>query len=448
MLISFSRPWPDVSLLDFLDQGSGSARIYWANERYPLAFAGIGAAAQLQAAGTDRFEEIRRQAESLFAGMLHFGPDRPAEIAARLFGGFAFQQDSGDGSYWKSFPAASFILPRYQLTRSCEHTWLTITRPLSEGQEPLAAVRLLAEEAQDLRWQGADQRFTSPMVDAPDWPARAATGQVRQLMTHDEWVRIVEKAIQRIKSGDLDKVVLARAIEISASGEMRIPDVLARLGARYPDCFRFLYEPVPGHAFMGATPELLAEVEGKQLQTHALAGSIQRGRTWQEDQALGESLMNSRKDRHEHELVVQALRANLRSLTSELTMPAEPQLMQLNNIQHLMTPVQARLLNGSGILRVVRVLHPTPALAGLPRPAALSFIRKAEPQPRGWYGGPLGWLGPDRTGQLAVGIRSAVLQPSGARLYAGAGIVADSDPQKEWIETEIKFRPLLEALGG
>ena len=221
----------------------------------------------------------------------------------------------------------------------------------------------------------------------------------------------------------------------------------ARLSARYPECYRFLFEPQPGRAFFGATPELLAEVSGHQLHTIALAGSLQRGKTWQEDQQLGKQLLSSRKDRQEHAFVVQALRENLAPLTTCLEIPSAPELCLLNNIQHLLTPVKGELANGNGILPVIQALHPTPALGGTPRGVALPLIEQYEPLPRGWYGAPIGWLAPNGDGEFAVAIRSAVANQHRVRLYAGVGVVADSDPEKEWRETELKFQPILKALG-
>jgi menaquinone-specific isochorismate synthase len=225
-----------------------------------------------------------------------------------------------------------------------------------------------------------------------------------------------------------------------------VDGALVYLNEHYNDCYRFLFEPRPFHAFYGATPELLAKVDGRTLTSMALAGSIRRSADPLEDAALGQQLLNSTKDRHEHELVVYSILERLAPLTDKLEIAPQPGVYKLNNIQHLYTPVRAQLLHADGILPIIDLLHPTPALGGTPRRLAMDVIRDAEPVTRGWYAAPVGWIDINMDGAFAVAIRSAVAQDRRAWLYAGAGIVADSEPQKEWEETELKFRPMLEAL--
>ncbi|MCB9006462.1 MAG: isochorismate synthase [Ardenticatenaceae bacterium] len=225
-----------------------------------------------------------------------------------------------------------------------------------------------------------------------------------------------------------------------------VDGALAYLNATYPDCYRFLFEPRPFHAFYGATPELIVEVNGRSLHTMGLAGSIGRGKTPAEDEALAQELLNSAKNQHEHALVVQSIRRRLEPLTNELTIPDQPDILQLGYIQHLFTPIQATLKQADGVLPILQNLHPTPALGGQPRELAMPFISQAEPVPRGWYGAPVGWLDRNLDGAFSVAIRSAITQDRRVWLYSGAGIVADSDPQAEWDETALKFRPMLQAL--
>ena len=180
----------------------------------------------------------------------------------------------------------------------------------------------------------------------------------------------------------------------------------------------------------------------------ALAGSVQRGTTAAEDTELAAALLASTKDRHEHALVVDALRNLLQPLSSELTIAAEPALLTLSNIQHLYSPVSARLSEQGGILPLLEALHPTPAMGGTPRRLGLNFIQANEPTLRGWYAAPVGWIDSAMDGAFAVAIRSAIVQRERAWAYAGAGIVPDSIPQKEWQETAWKFQPIINAVVG
>jgi menaquinone-specific isochorismate synthase len=178
-----------------------------------------------------------------------------------------------------------------------------------------------------------------------------------------------------------------------------------------------------------------------------LAGSIGRGKTPTEDAVLALELLNSAKNQHEHALVVESIRRRLAPLTSQLTISAQPTVLQLGYIQHLFTPIHATLNQSDGVLPILQNLHPTPALGGQPRELAMPFISQAEPVPRGWYGAPVGWLDHNLDGAFSVAIRSAITQDRRVWLYAGAGIVANSDPQAEWEETALKFKPMLNALG-
>jgi menaquinone-specific isochorismate synthase len=225
-----------------------------------------------------------------------------------------------------------------------------------------------------------------------------------------------------------------------------LDSALAFLAQKYPETYRFLFEPRPYHAFYGATPELLATVDGLTIQTMALAGSIKRGTNQEEDEAFAQELFNSAKDRYEHDLVIQGIRSRLENLTSDLHF-GETAIMSLSNIQHLYTPVTGKLKHNDGILPIVAALHPTPALGGDPREVAMKLISEYEAVPRGWYAAPVGWIDRKMNGQFGVAIRSAVAQDKRVWLYSGAGIVKDSQPQKEWDETGWKFRPMLNALG-
>jgi len=260
---------------------------------------------------------------------------------------------------------------------------------------------------------------------------------------------MIDRATAAITAGTLDKVVLARVCEVRLDETIDAAAPLATLDTQYGDSYRFLFEPRPHHAFLGATPELLVSVAGRAVTTMALAGSAARGQTPDEDEALAVALLASAKDRHEHQLVVDAVRAHLAEAAGELTAPAAPVVLRLRNIQHLLTPIAGRLRRpGEGALRLARRLHPTPAMGGVPPERALAFLRDAEPTPRGWYAAPIGWIDGALDGVFAVGIRSAVTQHDRAWLYAGAGIVAGSSPEREWAETALKFRPMLGALGA
>lgn len=455
-LISCSRSVDGIDFYTFLHHAGDQARFYWRDGRSDLAFAGVGVALSLMGWGEGRFVQIQRQAQELFDNALFFDTQTPM-AAPRLFGGFAFRQDFVPDHTWAAFHPAHFVLPHYQLTRHQGQTRLTINALLPPDEEPLA-LRVKLHEAlngrykllvtEDLGLWAADNKVVGLEEETPANSQRpTASSQIRYPMSYEAWEGMIGEAIRRIKAGPLRKVVLARVCEVRSDALIGVMSALRYLDIHYPDCYTFLMELRPHHAFVGATPELLAAVNGESLQTMALAGSARRGATLAEDERLAEVLFKSNKDRHEHALVVDALRQRLAPLTTTLDMSDVPVIMKLNNIQHLYTPVQGRLHSSNGVLPLVETLHPTPALGGWPRDIALDFIQEHEQTTRGWYAAPVGWIDHHMDGAFVVAIRSAVIQRRRTWLYAGAGIVADSEPEREWTETIWKFRPILNALG-
>lgn len=439
-LLSCSMPCSGLGFDAFLVAADGQERFYWARQAGSLAFAGVGAAVGLTAWGDDRYSKIAADARELFAeACLDGAADAPA--GPRLFGGFAFRGDFTPDNTWSIYAPAYFVLPHYQLTRSGGQIWLTINAQIPDDESPR---RLIPELMAALRAK-ADQLRS---VDA----AALATRQVELRgidypMSYKLWRRMIEAATDRIRAGELNKVVLARAAELRFAERVQLLPVLHHLAAQYADCYRFLFEPRPRFAFYGASPELLASVQGAQFSTMALAGSIGRGADGAQDRRLGRALQQSRKDRHEHQIVVDKMRDRLSPLAESLEI-APTELLKLSNIQHLQTPLAGTLKRAEGVLPLVEALHPTPALGGDPRPKALRLIRQLEPIPRGWYGAPVGWIDSRLEGEFAVAIRSAVAHEARVWVYAGAGIVADSRPRPEWDETELKFQPMLDAHGA
>lgn len=440
-IVSYSVLCPHVSLDHFLKGAAGRPRIYWESDHLPVCLAGSGIAATLNAGGPHRFRAIQQQAEQLFEQIVWVDRDIPAEAGPRLFGGFAFAPQPPAAGLWAAFPEAMFILPHYQLTRLGEQTWLTVNRRVEATDDPAGLARRVRQEA-------GQAIAALRVVNGHNRPSGRPHQQlqVSDLMSQTTWEEMVAAATRRIRRGELDKVVLARARQVNSAQPIDPATVLARLARRYPDCYRFLFEPRPGHTFFGATPELLAEVTGSTVRTMAMAGSIRRGRSPEEDTALGQQLRADPKERHEHALTVEAIRESLEPLVTHLRFPAEPELCRLSNIQHLKTAIEGQLTGQGGILPVVEALHPTPAVGGRPRTTALEIIAAQEPTPRGWYAAPIGWLDQQGNGLFAVALRSAVNVGQQSLLFAGAGIVADSVPRKEWDETELKFKPMLNAL--
>ncbi|NLV06650.1 isochorismate synthase [Haloarcula rubripromontorii] len=406
-------------------------RFFWAAGTESIA--ARGSAATVTADGQSRFDDVRTALEALFDDCSV--PDSLPSIARpRAFGGFAFHNGTheGEDSPWDGFPSAAFFLPEIQVTRRDDDAWLTA---VATGPEA-------ATEAEALLGKWRD-RLATDIELGPGTPAGISHRE--RTPTQAGWREQVSAALSSVDCGDLQKVVLAQSLRVALETDLSVPDVMARLSQTYPDCYRFMLSPEAGGTFFGATPERLVSVRGRTVRTEALAGSTGRGDTPAEDEWLAAELLDSEKDRHEQKLVADAIRDQLEPFASTVRI-GDRTVRRLATVQHLRTSITAELGTDEHVLSLVEALHPTPAVGGLPPDAALRTIRETEAFDRGWYAAPIGWVDAAGNGTFAVGIRSAVATEREATLFAGAGIVADSDPDREWDEVQLKYRPILDEL--
>lgn len=360
----------------------------------------------------ERPEDFRPQLDELIQKL-----DLNSKGDIRLFGAFPFDMERETDAIWAGFEQPTFFLPRYIYRQTPTETSLTEIAP--DGTLP------------------PSRQWDAPPLTPATW---------KDDLDFSEWEEMVNIAKESAAAGEIGKVVFARTRKVSFEELPELTTVFSRLNDAYPATLRFYFEPRPGLVFMGATPELLVRTKGIKLETVSLAGSAPRDKDEIINAQHSAALLASKKDQREHAIVVEDIIKGLAPLCSSIDDVKEPLLRLLPNIQHLETPIKATLKE-AGIFASVRALHPTPALAGQPRKAAMQMIRDVEPQPRGAYGAPVGWITPHGDGELAVAIRSAVFRHKEGLLYAGAGLLAASDPQKEWQETVLKFRPMMDALG-
>jgi menaquinone-specific isochorismate synthase len=262
-------------------------------------------------------------------------------------------------------------------------------------------------------------------------------------LTAPQWEQVVTAAVTRIRAGELRKVVLARDLLANASAEIDARVLLARLAARYPGCYTFACA-----GLLGATPELLIQREGPDVRSLVLAGTMARGGSQADDDALSAALLGSAKNAEEHRYSVESVRDLLAPFCAELDVDAEPYLLQMADYQHLATSVSGVLTRDASALSLAASLHPTAAICGTPTEGALELIRELERMDRGRYSGPVGWVDARGNGEWGIALRCGEIDGSRARLFAGCGIVAGSQPEAELAETETKFRPMRRALEG
>ncbi len=299
--------------------------------------------------------------------------------------------------------------------------------------------------------QPAALSIAPEMLRAGPWRPAPPTGRPRRALRLSEvppgweYAAGVAEAVRRIRAGEVDKVVLARTLELAGGRPAELPALLASLAARNPQGYTFAAALGGGRTLVGASPELLVSRSGGVLHANPLAGSVPRSSDPQEDQARARALLASRKDLHEHRLVVDAVAQALRPLCPQLQVPAQPTLMSTQTMWHLSTEITGR--TEADALTLALALHPTPAVCGFPRRGAHELIRHIEPFDRAFYTGAFGWTDVRGDGEWVVAIRCAEVEEGAMRLYAGAGIVAESKPEAELAETAAKFRTMLDALG-
>ncbi|WP_017537281.1 isochorismate synthase [Nocardiopsis halophila] len=359
--------------------------------------------------GADRFGGAAEAVRELFSGAeVDDAIDLPG-TGPVAFGSFTFDARS---------PGSVLVVPSVVAGRRDGRTWLTTIGAHRPGGHPGA-----------LTAPGAPLRPVGPLTWGPG------------SRTAEEWCGSVGAAVERIRAGGLAKAVLARDALADAERGIDVRTLLGRLAAAHPDCYTFAVD-----GLVGATPELLLRRAGDRVESLVLAGTRTRGATAAEDAELARDLLSSAKDAEEHRYAIDSLRAALDPLAEEVSAPSSPELLRLANVQHLASPTSARLRAGVSTLDAVGALHPTAAVGGTPTRAAVELIAELEGMDRGRYAGPVGWVDGQGRGEWAIALRCAQVSGSRARLFAGCGIVADSDPRSELAEADSKFRVMREAL--
>ncbi|MEA2211845.1 MAG: menaquinone-specific isochorismate synthase [Solirubrobacteraceae bacterium] len=424
--VAISSRYPDEPWFCFEQPDRGGAAV-----------AALGRVRSLEASGPGRFATVSRQWQELSGRAVNDAPSGVPGSGLIAVGGFAFAPTGGASPRWRGFPAAALTVPEVSLARRDGEAWLTLNldcAPDDTMPELLARAerRLLSLRSRAL-----------PLLD----PAPSGRYEVASVMPPAHYEQAVARGVQRIRAGELEKVVLAREVEVHAPRPHDAAAMLGLLRGAFQSCYVFAVGR--GDAtFVAASPELLIRREGQRASTVALAGSIRRSADPAVDDHLGEQLLSSVKDREENAIVARRIATRLRPHSVWVSAADEPGLVRVANIQHLGAPIRAQLRSPIDAVSLAGVLHPTPAVGGEPDRLALELIPALEGMDRGWYAGPVGWTDSMGDGEFCVALRCALLRGALATCYAGAGIVRDSDPAAELAETEVKLQALLPLLAG
>jgi salicylate biosynthesis isochorismate synthase/menaquinone-specific isochorismate synthase len=446
-------------------------------DRDGYAVCGLGVAAQVEADGSSRFGAAaagcRAYAGRTFGDDAGDDPGRPAGSGPVFLGGFAFAHEGGRAPEWGTLAPAQLVMPEVSFARGRGEARMTVTvavdatdpsadvhrdaatrdrsgvdgrgggaTPARPGADARARDRVL-RGALDRARDRVESLWSAPMpLLDPDPVQRARVAGAAPAAHYEE---AVQRAVERIRAGDLEKLVLAREVRVHASGAIDPAPILDALRGAFPACYCYCVG-TPELALVGASPELLVRRDGERAQTVALAGTTRRSADPAVDDHLGEQLLRSEKDRGEQRIVTERIERALDPVSLWVAAADEPALVKVQNVQHLATPIRAQLAEPIAVLELAGRLHPTPAVGGEPNAAAQPLIPALEGLDRGWYAGAIGWTDLAEDGELCVALRCALLRGDLARLYAGCGIVSDSVPAAELAETEVKLQALLPLL--
>lgn len=442
--LSLSLQIPAVDALAVLEQYAQDSEFqyYWEKPVDKFAIAAAGSVHRIQTTGKQRFREASDEGKELISKVHHISSVSHPLASVHLLGGFSFF-DHNVSKEWRKFGAGSFTLPEWVLVKSGKLTLLTITQKLEEGDnasELYESFLSQINKLDDICNAGSyEVEHSKPLHTKVDIPGNHSPA-------YKKWMDSVENATDLIKAKKFKKIVLARELSVKLQAPVSDTRILNHLRNQYPDCYSFLISQDGESSFIGSTPERLASFHDREVLTEGLAGSISRGKTASEDAVLEYELLNSQKDLSEHAFVLDAIGENLERYSDLYEHPKTPAVKKLSNVQHLYTPVHAKIKDGVSRTEVLSRLHPTPAVGGYPREAAMPYINKLEYFDRGWYAAPIGWINANGEGEFVVAIRSGLIKKDEVRFFAGCGIVEDSDPEKEWEETNLKFIPMLTAL--
>jgi isochorismate synthase len=401
--------------------------------------AGSGATAKLTGRGPSRFAQLRDAARTFWPRVCtrSFGNSNHVPT---LVGGAAFVEDPPDLEPWSDFAVDTFTLARWGYRRERDNAHLTVSVRADELAHPKQVNEIIDEAWRLLA--ALEREAATTMIQKPEINAAAV-----HHMSPGEWTEYIDAVQAAIASGRFDKIVAARRCVVNLPNKLEDTAFMARLFAAYADCTHFALTR-PEVTFLGVTPETLLRRRGSALTTHALAGTVRvTNDLWDDSSAAVAELGRSSKNLDEHAYVVRKITDDLARVSKRVEYANVPQTRRVRDLIHLQTPISCELRDGVDVFELVEMLHPTPAVSGCPAKEAALWLRDNEPIERGLYTGTVGWFDPEGNAEFAVAIRCGVLTERRVHIYAGAGIVKDSDADAEYRETGAKMAPILRALG-
>lgn len=415
-------PVPPIDLLGWLDAQSNEQKLYWSSRDGERSVAGVGVADLKTSRQFEGYSEVVGRLQSML---------ETSHPKARYYGGFHFQLEVLDEDLWAPFGAYRFVLPRLELhNRSGQHT-LVCNLLMPEDNRSLPALLNTVDG------------LTFPTKTNVSRPIKAKGWE--NTPNRFFWHKNIQQVLHQMGANLVEKVVLARRTSFDFGQPPNPVALLQHVREQTPACFHFLIQANAQTTFLGASPERLYRRKNQTLDSESVAGTRPRGYNERDDERIAQELLQSEKERHEHRFVRKHIRSAIEPFCESIREEEELSVMKLATKQHLLSRVRGRLKKNCSDADLLNVLHPTPAVAGAPTDNALALISALEPFDRGWYAAPVGWIGSDAA-EFAVAIRSGLIERNYLHLYAGAGIVEGSNPDKEWLELEQKIKDFVQIL--
>lgn len=439
-----------LAVLEFT-QDDASFDYYWERPNDKFCIAAQGSIEHFKAQGIQRFEETQQWINEIKTHHFRASMVRHRMANMAILGGFGFF-DHTNADEWAHFGATHFVIPEWMLLKDGQLRLLILNIAVcSDKFENLQALYehvkaqmidrygMIEAHRKQMRAFREEEQTIEPDQSVLSY---AQNDKEQQAL----WNHQIEKAKLMIERGYFEKIVLAKKVSMECDHDIRLTRVANALRRTYPECTTYFIRFGAEQALIGSTPEILAHFRPNYILTEALAGTIKRGKTATEDAVYEQKLLDSEKDLSEHNYVVDAIKHQLSRFVQQVDVAKEPTIKKLSNVQHLYTPITAWKDRPVSIMSVLHSMHPTPAVGGSPNGKAVKYIREFENFERGWYAAPIGWMNLSDEADFHVAIRSALIDGKKAFLYAGCGIVSDSDAELEWKEANLKLLPILTAL--
>ncbi len=432
-LVSFSLKIEPLDLkgkIDYLIKYYEKS-FYFEKPDEDFSFIGVDEIISISENGDKRFAATDKRIKELKNNFINNWDTISLENKPLFVGGMKFNVEHTDDD-WKDFNDSIWSIPELVLLNSKEGSFVFFNFIYSLSSEENLIDKFISKLENFVKLQGEKK---------PDIiKIQRITGNSPK--DRKKWKNLVNTCLENIFNNKVKKIVISRRIEMLLSGELNLDYVINHFRKKYSECYLFIFHRGKS-SFLGATPERLAKFCNGTMKIEALAGSASRGKTEEEDINFEKNLLNSEKDINEHDFVVSYIKDSISNMVEGLTIEKEHSIKKLNNIQHISTSISAKMNSHNTPLNIIKELFPTPAVCGIPKEVSLNLIKKLENYYRGLYSGIIGWFNFYDEGEFAVSIRSAVNYGNKLIAFAGSGIVDKSDPDLEYEETELKFKPIL-----